>query len=172
MAWNSFLSNFLTIVFTLFEGENTHLKVIKRPKAMCLVQRGGRRGEGVSSCFPKGVAGRGWDMRVPQVKPVLGRVLSRQSLDLLVVAVGRLQCLLGTRMHPNPHPSVPHQAPAPRDALPSRCIPEQWSSAFATEPGLFTRSTLWGKLIIFTPRSLAGVAVPLKCFLWGIYRPF
>lgn len=60
MAWNSFLSNFLTIVFTLFEGKNTHLKVIKRPRAMRLVQRGGREGgEGVSSCFPKGVAGRG-----------------------------------------------------------------------------------------------------------------
>lgn len=44
MAWNSFLSNFLTIVFTLFEGKNTHLKVIKRPRAMRLVQRGGRGG--------------------------------------------------------------------------------------------------------------------------------
>lgn len=116
MAWNSFLSNFLTIVFTLFEGKNTHLKVIKQPKAMCLVQRGGRRGEGVSSCFPKGVAGRGWDTRVPQVKTILGRVLSRQSRDLLVVAVGHLQWPLGTRTVPKPTPQC-----APPNSCTPRC---------------------------------------------------
>lgn len=53
MAWNSFLSNFLTIVFTLFEGENTHLKVIKWPRAMCLVQHGGRGGAGGLLLLPK-----------------------------------------------------------------------------------------------------------------------
>lgn len=33
---------------------------------------GGGEG-GVSSCFPKEVAGRGWDTRVPQVKTAEGR---------------------------------------------------------------------------------------------------
>lgn len=56
MARNSFLSNFLTIVFTLFEGKNMHLKVIKRPKAMCLVGWGG---EGISSPLPKRGSGEG-----------------------------------------------------------------------------------------------------------------
>lgn len=61
MARNSFLSNFLTIVFTLFEGKNIHLKVIKRPKAMCLAGWGGegRGEEGVSSPLPKRVGGEG-----------------------------------------------------------------------------------------------------------------
>lgn len=57
MAWNSFLSNFLTIVFTLFEGKNTHLKVIKRPRAMRLVQRGGREGRGSPPASQKGWQG-------------------------------------------------------------------------------------------------------------------
>lgn len=62
MAWNSFLSNFLTIVFTLFEGENTHLKVIKWPRAMCLFQCGGREGRG-SPLLPKRGGGEGLGYR-------------------------------------------------------------------------------------------------------------
>lgn len=62
--------------------------------------------------------------------------------------------------------------PHPWDALPSPGVPWERAVAFATDPSLFTQSTLWGKLIIFTPRGLTGVAVPLKCFLRGIYRPF
>lgn len=172
MAWNSFLSNFLTIVFTLFEGKNTHLKVIKQPRAMCLFQHGGR-GEGLP-CFPKGVAGRGWDTRVPQVKRAEGcfrRVLGRRSRDLPVVAAGHLQWSLGTRTAPCHAPVCSPKLVRPARLCQGPASPS-WSAAFATEPGLFTQSTLWGKLIIFTPRSLAGVAVPLKCFLWGIYRPF
>lgn len=59
MAWNSFLSNFLTIVFTLFEGKNTHLKVIKRPRAMHLVQQGGEWRGGGLLLLPKRGGGEG-----------------------------------------------------------------------------------------------------------------
>lgn len=62
MARNSFLSNFLTIVFTLFEGKNIHLKVIKRPEATRLVRRGG---EGVSFPLPKRGGGEGPGHRSP-----------------------------------------------------------------------------------------------------------
>lgn len=67
MARNSFLSNFLTIVFTLFEGENIHLKVIKWPKAMLLFWREGRRGEERESPpnSPKVASGRGQEMGAP-----------------------------------------------------------------------------------------------------------
>lgn len=166
MARNSFLSNFLTIVFTLFEGKNTHLKSDQTAKSRvsCLARgRGGvpsslpkrcgraRLGdEGALNRMSRGWLGAGFSAgRNPQ-----GFVSG--GGEPLAVAF-RCQGCAGARA-----PAMLRRAPTSPGV----------GSGVCHRPRPFHTRHPVGNIVIFTPRGLAGLAVPLKCFLWGVYRPF